>query len=146
MSEPPNCARGSKTPLVVVPKRVTVRSLPPPTAGTLWHSAQERPLKTGPRPSPTSSASLNSPRPSLNALRCAAVSPRSGSPGLSTGLLAATAATAVTARPMRTEIFVFIHVPLWLHRLYFVHVGGGRIIGSPLTEGKGRGKPNGPSP
>src|SRR5581483_315537 len=80
ISEPPSCVSGSKTPFTVAPKRVTSRLLPPPTPPALWHSPQERPLKTGPRPSATVSTLTNSERPSLNAASSVDERPLSGLP------------------------------------------------------------------
>src|ERR1041385_5265880 len=86
----------------MVPKRVTSRSLPPPIAGTLWHSTHERPLKTGPSPSSTSSALLNSVLPSAKALLCEPVRPGSGSPNRGGASLVAEAATS-DAKVARTS-------------------------------------------
>src|SRR5262249_38157248 len=51
ISDPPSPASGSKTPPLIVPKRVSTSSLPPPVAPTSWQPAHEVPLNTGPRPS-----------------------------------------------------------------------------------------------
>src|SRR6185436_11301612 len=50
ISEPPSLASGSKTPLVVRPKRVSTVVPAPPVAPALWHAAHETSLNTGPRP------------------------------------------------------------------------------------------------
>src|SRR5947208_3982784 len=64
----------------MVPKRVSVVSLSPPTVGLEWHSAQDLPLKTGPSPSATVSSSMNSSLPASNWFNCAVVRPGRGSP------------------------------------------------------------------
>src|SRR5207253_2149658 len=62
MSDPPCAAIGSKAPAVIVPKRVSTVSLPPPVAPTLWQPAHEVPLKTGPSPSSIPSTASNAVR------------------------------------------------------------------------------------
>ena len=105
-SEPPRFASGSKTPLVRVAKRVTVRRLPPPIAGAAWHVAHERSLNTGPRPSATLSISVKSPRPSAKAACCAAVRPGSASPacGVGCGRRCCASARAEKSRQRQTIV------------------------------------------
>lgn len=56
--EPPAYGMASKPFRVARPKRVPSRPFVPPTAGPPCHAAHEVSLKTGPRPSATSSASV----------------------------------------------------------------------------------------
>src|SRR6185295_2666545 len=54
--------------------------LPPPTAGSVWHRAQDVSLKTGPRPSSGVSSDSNSSFPAAKRASSAPLSPGSGSP------------------------------------------------------------------
>src|SRR5262249_25793201 len=66
MSDTPPFARGSNLPLAAVPKRDSSVAPAPPTAPALWHFPHDVSLKTGPRPSPTSSTSWNVALPVAN--------------------------------------------------------------------------------
>src|SRR5256884_1506772 len=94
--EPPSAARGSKPPSAPRrPNRVSRRPLLPPTAGPAWQATQEASLRTGPRPSSTSSAVAKWTLPSSNDARSAAVRPCSGSPNpVATGAVPASASPA----------------------------------------------------
>src|SRR5260370_28598382 len=81
MSEPPYCVSGSNWPAGVrVPKRVSRRVLPPPTAGTEWQLAHEKSLKMGPSPSEMVSAWRNSAFPAWNRESWSAVRPGRAAP------------------------------------------------------------------
>src|SRR5438105_128560 len=71
---------GTVLPGAIVGARTTwglfVGGLDPPTAGKMWHPAQESRLNLGPRPSSTASTSLNCDKPgSLKNDRSPAVNP-----------------------------------------------------------------------
>ena len=103
MSDPPSSVIGSNTPLTILPKRVSRRVLPPPTAPTLWHAAQELSLKTGPSPSAMPSTSWKFALPALKRASSAAVKFGSGSPKFG-GLTCPIDRMASAARPRAPKV------------------------------------------
>src|SRR2546425_7383366 len=79
MSEPPSSVSGSKPPFTILPKRVSIRPVVPPT-GLLWQVAHEASLKTGPNPSSIVSTASNSTLPASKSASSAALRLANGSP------------------------------------------------------------------
>src|SRR3989441_8241727 len=81
ISEPPSSVSGSNPPCTILPKRVSIRPVVPPT-GPLWQVAHEASLKTGPSPSSIVSTASNSTLPALKSASSAAVRVANGSPNV----------------------------------------------------------------
>src|SRR5688572_14040889 len=86
-------------------------ALVPPTAGTLWHTAQLVPLNAGPSPSSDASTSRKSSRPRRNSSNSTGEMPGSGVPN-ALRVCAASAAAMKPARAMPRMRRVFISIGL----------------------------------
>src|SRR5262245_21914447 len=81
------------------PARISEIALAPPTAGTLWQTAQLVPLNAGPSPSAAFSTSRKSSSPRRNSSNSIGVIPGSGSPGADVRVWATRKVPASTTSP-----------------------------------------------